>query len=235
LSDFNTASITVPVHLGVILDGNRRWAQEQGLPNIEGHKRGYANLHKNVKRAADRGVKYISAYVFSTENWDRTAEEVGYLMDLFVWAASNDIERYVRDGFKIVFLGSKKRLSDKVLRAMDYAEAKSRHNTRAVLAYCMNYGGHTELAEGVARLIEDGIPASEVTTSKLAEYLYHPEIPALDFIIRFSGEQRLSGFMMWRSEYAELYFTSKHWPTFTEEDLDTALLEYSNRKRRFGK
>lgn len=227
-------STTVPQHLGLILDGNRRWARSQGLPLLEGHRVGYKNLHTVVKRAVDRGVKYISAYVFSTENWRRAKDEVTYLMDLFVTVATKELEPYARDGIRVVFVGSREHLSRKVLEAMDAAEARTRANTRAILAICFNYGGQLELAEGVAQLVRDGVAADEVTPERLAEYLYHPEIPAVDLVIRTSGEQRLSNFMLWRVAYAELYFTEITWPAFTVDELDAALDEYDNRQRRYG-
>jgi undecaprenyl diphosphate synthase len=225
----------VPQHVGLILDGNRRWARANGLPQLEGHRKGYQNLHRIALHARDKGVKYISAYVFSTENWDRSKEEVDYLMDLLVWVATKEIDKYVRDGFKIVFAGTRTRLSARVLQAIENAEAKTAHNDRATVLLCMNYGGHTELAEGVARLVADGVTEDKVTKEKLAEYLYHPEIPPVDLIIRTSGEQRLSNFMLWRAAYAELYFTPVHWPGFGPGDLDAALEEYVARFRRFGK
>jgi len=225
----------VPTHLGLILDGNRRWARAEGLPQLEGHRRGYENLHEIVREAVGRGVRYVSAYVFSTENWRRSSEEVEYLMDLLVWIATKELGKYAREGLKVVFVGSRERLSVKVLRAIESAEAKTAHNTRAVVAMCFNYGGHVELAEGVARLVADGVAAAEVTVERLAGYLYHPELPPVDFVIRTSGEQRLSGFMLWRVSYAELYFTPTPWPAFTVADLGVAFDEYERRQRRFGK
>ena len=224
----------VPQHVGLILDGNRRWARAAGLPQLEGHRKGYNNLHRIGLHAMKRGVKFISAYVFSTENWNRSQEEVDYLMDLLVWVATKEIDKYVRDGFTVRFAGSRHRLSEKVLRAVESAEAKTAHNDKVTMVVCLNYGGHTELAEGVARMIHDGVPAAEVTPEKLAEYLYQPEVPPVDLIIRTSGEQRLSNFMLWRAAYAELYFTPVHWPAFGEGDLDAALDEYAQRQRRFG-
>jgi undecaprenyl diphosphate synthase len=225
---------SVPVHLGLILDGNRRWARAQGMPQLEGHRQGYQNLHDVALAAFDRGVKYVSAYVFSTENWNRTKEEVDYLMNLFVWVATKEIDKYVHEGLKVVFMGSRERLSKRVLKGIESAESKTAHNTRGVVVLCLNYGGHTELAEGVARLVRDGVPAEEVTVHKLAEYLYQPEVPPVDLIIRTSGEQRLSNFMLWRSAYSELYFVEKPWPAFTVADLDEALEDYASRNRRFG-
>ncbi len=225
---------SIPVHVGLILDGNRRWAKAQGLPKLEGHRRGADNLLEITRAASDAGVKYVSAYVWSTENWDRAQEEVDYLMDLMVWVATKEIKKYAKEGIKVVFMGSRKRLSPKVLRAIENAEAKTKDSSGTVLALCFNYGGQTELAEGVARLVADGVPAADVTVGRLEQYLYHPEVPAIDLLIRTSGEQRLSGFMLWRASYAELYFTPLSWPAFKPDDLDVALAEYARRQRRFG-
>jgi undecaprenyl diphosphate synthase len=185
--------------------------------------------------AIDRGVKFVSAYVFSTENWNRTAEEVGYLMDLLVWVATKEVQKYVKEGNRIVFVGSRARLSAKVRKAIDSAEVKTAHNTRGTVALCLNYGGHAELAEGVTRLMRDGVRPEEVTPERLSQYLYRPELPVVDLVIRTSGEQRLSGFMLWRVGYAELYFATRHWPAFTVVDLDLALADFAARKRRYGK
>ena len=224
----------VPQHVGLILDGNRRWARAAGLPQLEGHRKGYNNLHRIGLHAMKRGVKYISAYVFSTENWNRSQEEVDYLMELLVWVATKEIDKYVRDGFRVRFAGSRQRLSQKVLRAVESAEAKTAHNDKVTMVVCLNYGGHTEVAEGVARMMRDGVQAEAVTPEKVAEYLYLPDVPPVDLIVRTSGEQRLSNFMLWRAAYAELYFTPVHWPAFGEGDLDAALEEYAQRQRRFG-
>jgi len=225
----------IPQHLGLILDGNRRWARAQGYPQLEGHRRGYENLFKIASAAVDRGVKYVSAYIFSTENWNRAQEEVNYLMDLLVWVATKEIEKYDRNGLKIVFLASRSLLSDKVKAAVEYAEQRTQKRERGVVAFCLNYGGHTELAEGVANLLREGISPQDVTPARLAHCLYHPEIPEVDLVLRTSGEQRLSGFMLWRIAYAELYFTGIPWPAFTSADLDSALGEFAARQRRYGK
>ncbi len=224
----------MPVHLGLIIDGNRRWAVQEGLPKLEGHRRGYNNLHKITLAAAERGVKYISAFVFSTENWERTREEVDYLMEMMVWIATKEVDTYSKEGFRLLFLGSRTRLSARVIRAIESAEHKTKDGKRAVVALCFNYGGQTELAEGVARMLADGVAPREATPEKISTYLYHPEVPLIDFLIRTSGEQRLSGFMLWRASYAELYFTPKLWPAFSVSDLDAALDEYGRRQRRFG-
>jgi undecaprenyl diphosphate synthase len=224
----------VPVHVGLILDGNRRWAKERGKPIVEGHRAGYAALREVALRAADRGVQYLSAFVFSTENWKRSADEVGFLMDLLIWVTQHETDKYQDKGIRLVVIGSWEGVSSRVREALESAERKTADCDRMVLGLCFNYGGQLELTEGVARLVADGVPANQITSAKIAEYLYHPEIPPLDFVVRSSGEQRLSNFMLWRAAYAELLFVEKNWPAFTPEDFDMALEEYASRQRRFG-
>jgi undecaprenyl diphosphate synthase len=231
------AEDAAPRHVGFILDGNRRWAKAQGLPQFEGHRRGYANLRTITRAAAARGVKYISAFVFSTENWQRAQEEVDYLMQMLVTEVlvPKEMAYYIQEGIAIKFLGSRERLSPKLVQSLEAAERDTAGGTKVVVALCFNYGGQLELAEAAARMIEEGTPAAEISVDKLQSYLYHPEIPPIDLVIRTSGEQRLSGFMLWRAAYAELYFTDVHWPAFTETDFDAALADYARRQRRFGK
>lgn len=224
----------VPAHVGLILDGNRRWASAQGLPKLEGHRRGYENLYTIARRAKQRGVQFVSAYVFSTENWERSKREVAYLMNLLVWVATVEIEKYDQEGIRLVVLGSRRRLSRRVLKAIESAEARTAHNVQMTLGLCLNYGGHLELAEGVARLVAEGVRPEAITPECISSYLYHPEIPPIDLLIRTSGEQRLSNFMLWRAAYAELWFCAKHWPAFTALDFDDALANFAKRQRRFG-
>ncbi len=228
-------TLLVPQHLGLILDGNRRWAKEQGKPAFEGHKAGYATLKTIAEAALDRGVKYLTAYVFSTENWNRTEEEVGFLMDFLHWVVTKEIDEIHNKGIRIRFLGSESRVQPKILEAIRKAEAKTAANTTGQLALCFNYGGQQEISEAVARMISEGVKPEEVTPEKIASYLYAPDIPDIDMVIRTSGEQRLSNFMLWRTAYSELYFdNTKHWPDFSVADLDLALAEYARRDRRFG-
>lgn len=224
----------VPVHLGLILDGNRRWASEHGFKPFEGHRRGYLRLRKVAEAAFDRGVKYVSAFVFSTENWNRSSEEVSYLMDLMYWVATKEVGKLHKNNIRIVFLGSKKRLEPRIVKAIDDAEEKTNHNTGGTLALCLNYGGQQELADAAALLIKKGVKAKDVTPELLAKNLYGPQLPPIDLIIRTSGEQRLSGFMLWSAAYAELKFVLKNWPAFTVADLEEALKDYALRQRRFG-
>lgn len=225
----------LPNHLGLILDGNRRWAKEQGIPTLQGHRRGYENLKTIGDAAIEKGIKFISAFVFSTENWNRAKAEVKYLMDLLFWVATHEVEEYHKKNIRVVFLGKETPLPKRHLAAIRKAEIKTQHNTRGTLALCLNYGGQTEIAEAVQQIMAVGQSSAAVTPELIRQHLYHPEVPDIDLIIRTSGEQRLSNFMLWRSAYAELYFCDKHWPAFTEADLDKALAEYSERVRRFGR
>ncbi|MGZ6004710.1 MAG: polyprenyl diphosphate synthase [Candidatus Saccharimonadales bacterium] len=224
----------VPVHLGLILDGNRRWAKEHGLKPFEGHRRGYLRLRKVAEAAFDRGVKYVSAFVFSTENWDRSPEEVSYLMDLLYWVATKEVNKLHKNNVRVIFLGSKKGLEPRIIKVIADAQDKTAHNTGGTLALCLNYGGQQELADAAARLIRKGVKAEEVTPELLSKNLYGPSLPPIDLIIRTSGEQRLSGFMLWSAAYAELKFVLKNWPAFTVGDLEDALKDYALRQRRFG-
>ena len=224
----------LPKHIGIILDGNRRWARAKGLPTLEGHRKGYENLKTIGAAAIERGIKYVSAYVFSTENWNRAQDEVDYLMNLLVWVAKHEVAEMNKQGIRVRFVGSRERLSDKVLEAIEDAEEKTNANTRGTLALCLNYGGYQELVDAFKNMMEAGIKKSEVTADVISKYLYQADIPPVDLIIRTSGEQRTSGFMLARSAYAELYFTDKFWPDFTVKDLDEALTDFAKRQRRFG-
>jgi undecaprenyl diphosphate synthase len=228
------SSPAVPVHLGLILDGNRRWAKEQGLRPFEGHRRGYLRLKQVALAAFDRGVQYVSAYVFSTENWNRSTEEVAYLMDLLNWVATHELVKLHKQGIRVIFLGSDRGLSPAIVQAIRAGEAKTAGNTGGTLALCLNYGGQQELADAAANLIRSGVAADAVTPELITQYLYGPTLPPVDFIIRTSGEQRLSGFMLWSAAYAEIKFVLKNWPAFTVTDLDVALKDYASRTRRFG-
>lgn len=226
---------SIPRHLGLILDGNRRWAKERGLPTLEGHRQGAEAFKTTALAAFDRGVEFVSAYAFSTENWQRTEEEVGYLMRLFVKAVEKHLNTFNKAGIRIVILGRMKELPDDVRTALEKTEAKTNDNTRGTLAICVNYGGKEELVDAVKKLVAKGVSTSEINRQMIENALYHPEVPGIDLLIRTSGENRTSGFMLYRSDYAELYFTETMWPDFDETELDKALNEYAKRKRRFGK
>lgn len=229
----NTA--TVPMHVGIILDGNRRWAKENGLSSLEGHKKGSEVFRDIAQAALDRGVKYMSAFVFSSENWNRSKEEVAYLMDLFIWMAKKEAKELAKKNIKVCFLGERTNLSPKLLKAMDDAEEKTKDNTKGTVLFCLNYGGKQEIVSAVNKILQKNPGATSITEEQIIENLYQPEVPPVDFVIRTSGEHRLSNFMLWRSAYSELYFAKKHWPAFTKDDLNEALDKYASRQRRFGK
>ena len=206
----------MPNHIGLILDGNRRWAKENGCKStLEGHKQGYDSLKKVAEYAFDKGVSNVSAFVFSTENWNRSKKEVDYLMKLLLRMMKRDVKELHRKGVKVLWLGTRIGLKPDILQAIEDAVKKTEQNIKGTLAFCLNYGGQQELADATARIVEKGYSSEEIT-------------PAT------SGEQRLSGFQLWRCSYAELYFTDKKWPAFSNEDLDLALQEFANRNRRFG-
>lgn len=226
--------LSVPKHLGLILDGNRRWARDQGLPTLEGHRKGYDNLKKITKAAFAKGVEYVSAYIFSTENWSRTKEEVDYLMNLAMRIATKDAKELMKENIRIVVLGIEDKVPPKLIEAWRQVEEDSKNNTGGTLALCFNYGGIREITDAVKKIVHSGMGAEAITEETIAENLYHPEIPPVDFMVRTSGEQRTSNFMLWRLAYAELYFAQPHWPAFDEGELDKAFEEYSRRNRRFG-
>lgn len=227
-------SVSFPTHVGIILDGNRRWAKANGLSANDGHTEGLENLRDIVKHAIRTGIPYLSVFVFSTENWSRAKEEVGHLMNLVNRAMTKYLDEFDQEGAKVIVVGSDENVPKNVLKTLKNAETKTASNTRGVLALCFNYGGQQEIADAVKKIIKSGVSTDNINPELITDNLYQPSLPPVDLMIRTSGEQRTSGFMLWRSAYAELYFIDKHWPDFTPADLDTALAEYASRQRRFG-
>ena len=225
--------LSTPRHVGLILDGNRRWAKANGLPALEGHRAGYSNLKEMAKYAVNQGVDYVSAYIFSAENWKRSKEEVSYLLDLALWVATKEVREVHKEGIRVRFLGRQQGLSNKLIKAIQKAEELTKNNKRGTLALCFNYGGKQEIVDAAQELLDTN-KTLKLTVEDFSGALYAPDIPSMDLIIRTSGEQRLSNFMLWRAAYAELYFVKKHWPAFTTDDFDEALAEFANRQRRFG-
>lgn len=223
-----------PEHISIILDGNRRWAKERGLPTFEGHKKGYENLKIIAESAFEKGIKYVSAFCFSTENWNRSKEEVGYLIDLARQVIRRDAEKLGKQGVRIIFMGEENGLPEDLAQNGRKLTQKTKNNTKGTLIICFNYGGMQEVAQAVRKIINNGVTESEITPELISRNLYFPEVPPVDLLIRTSGEQRISNFMLWRAAYAEFYFIKKHWPDFTTKDLDFALNEYASRNRRFG-
>lgn len=224
----------VPTHIGYILDGNRRWAKKHGLPTYEGHLAGYNALHEVIEATSDAGVKYISLYTFSTQNWTRAAEEVQGIMSLIRRLFKSDIKRLVKEDYRVVVLGSREGVPADIAKYIDEAEERSKNGTKATLAICFNYGGQEEIVRAARRLIEQKMSTGNVTLESFAAAIDHPEVPPCDLIVRTSGEQRLSDFMLWRSAYSEFLFLDKYWPEMTKQDITDILEEYTGRKRRFG-
>ena len=224
----------VPQHIGYILDGNRRWAKQHGLPVYEGHLAGYNALYDVIDATSDAGVKYISLYTFSTQNWSRAEEEVRGIMRLMRRLFKSDIKRLVKDGYKVVVLGSRDHLPEDIAGFIETAEKDSRQGERATLAICFNYGGQEEIVRAARRLVEQSVAPSDITLESFASALDHPEVPPCDVIVRTSGELRLSDFMLWRAAYSEFIFLDKFWPEMTKQDVTAILEEYTRRTRRFG-
>jgi undecaprenyl diphosphate synthase len=225
---------TVPTHIGYIVDGNRRWAKKHGIPTYEGHLAGYNAIIEVVLATIDAGVKYVSAYTFSTENWKRSESEISKIMGLVLRLLTSDIHILQENGIRLRVLGSRDRLSKGVLKAIDEAELKTAGNTRGTLAVCFNYGGQLEIADACKKIVQEGIAPEDITLDTIAEHLYVPEVPPLDIVVRTSGEQRTSNFMLWRAAYSEFIFLEKLWPDMTKDDVAAILEEYSRRGRRFG-
>lgn len=227
-------SRTVPLHLGLILDGNRRWAKANNLSQLEGHKKGYENLKTIGLAAVEAGVRYVSVFVFSTENWNRSKREVDYLMKLLYRVATDDLEEFHEKNIRVRFAGRKDKLNKKIIQAIEKVEAKTKQNNGGELILCLNYGGQQEIVDATKRLINSKVKASHVSQSVFEKYLYVADVPPIDLVVRTSGEQRLSNFMLWRTAYSELIFTDKQWPDFNEGDLQKSLMEFGRRRRRFG-
>ncbi len=224
-------NIKIPTHVGIILDGNGRWAKARGLKRTAGHLAGYKNLLKLSKYILDKGTKYLSVFAFSTENFLRPAEEVNYLMDLFIKGFNEDRGYFKKENIKVVFSGRKDKLSSKVLTAMAKMEEETENNTLGTLNICLNYGGRAEIVDAVNKIIKNG--EKEITEESFKNYLYN-DLPDIDFMIRTSGELRISNFMLWQISYAELYFPKCYFPDFNEIEYDKALIEFTKRDRRFG-
>lgn len=222
-------------HLGIIMDGNRRWAKREGLPTLEGHRRGFDSAREIVKHAFERGIKYVTLFTFSKENWNRSTEEVNYLMNLFSSLIIQYADDLKKQGIRLKFLGKLSDFSPSIQEKAKRAEQDTSGGQNGQLNLAFGYGGQQEIADAIASLLKEGIGTQQVTPELIRSHLYGPDLPDLDFIIRTSGEQRTSGFMLWQAAYAELYFSPLFWPEFSAHDLDEALQEFSNRQRRFGR
>ncbi|OGK37882.1 di-trans,poly-cis-decaprenylcistransferase [Candidatus Roizmanbacteria bacterium RIFCSPHIGHO2_12_FULL_41_11] len=224
----------LPLHVAIIPDGNRRWAVNRGLPTAEGHRRGFNNTVKLIKKARELGIKVLTLWAFSTENWIRKKEEVNHLMDIFVRMIDKFTREAVKNNTRIIHLGRKDRIPKNLKEKIDYAETTTKDFNKNILAIALDYGGRDEIVRGVAKAIKEGknLPVSE---GSFRHYLDSSQLPDVDLIIRTSGERRLSGFLLWEAPYAELTFVDQHFPDFSPGDFASCINDYTTRQRRFGK
>ena len=229
----------VPNHIAIILDGNRRWAKMRGLPTLQGHTEGADNLERIARYCSKIGVKYLTAYAFSTENWKRTKEEVGYLMNLMADYINSFEVRFKDSNAIIKLVGDIDRLPKKLQDSIIKIEEKTKNNTGLTLNLCINYGGREEIVNAtkvIASKVSSGeLKLTDINEGMFSTYLRTGNTPDPDLFIRAGGEKRLSGFLLWQSSYSELYFSDVLWPDFNELELDKAINEFNNRKRNFGK
>lgn len=224
----------IPKHIGIILDGNRRFARANGLPTFEGHRQGLNNLKKIARHAFKSGVAVLTVYAFSIENWKRDKEEVAYLMDLFKIFVNKELDIIAKEGVKVNFFGRREDFDKDLQESMLKAVEKTKNNTKGVLNICLSYGGRDEIVRAFKKILAQAIKASEINEDLVNKNLDSAGLPDPDLIIRTSGEQRLSGFLTWQSVYSEFYFPKKDWPDFEPQDFDLAIEEYNKRQRRFG-
>lgn len=222
----------VPACIGIIMDGNRRWAHSCGLPQFEGHRRGYAKLLDCADWAIEAGVRHLIVYAFSNENWNRSAEEVSYLMNLFRTLLADFGTKALRKGVRLIFLGERKRFSDDLCSGMSRLEEETKQCATLTLGVALSYGGRTEIVSAIRSLSEE--EKNTITEESFSKKLWTRDFPDPDMIIRTSGEERLSGFLPWQSVYSEFFFVTSYWPAFTKKDFFGLLQAYAERTRRRG-
>jgi undecaprenyl diphosphate synthase len=223
--------MAIPQCVGIILDGNRRWAKERGLPTLEGHRRGKDNIETIALAARDLGIKHLVVYAFSTENWKRTEDEVGYLMRLFEEVARTSVGRLHDEHIAVRFIGQRERFTRGLREAMENAEKNNPENPKLTLWVCISYGGRAEIVSAAKEAAAEG----EITEDSLAKHLWSAGMPEPDIIIRPGGERRISNFLLWQSAYSEFFFIDTKWPDFTKVELEKILEEFGARERRRGK
>lgn len=225
------SSLKIPNHVAVIVDGNGRWAKERGLSRLKGHDAGFENLKDICEYALSKGIKIVSLYVFSTENFKRDKQEVDHLMDLFVMMFKKDKDYFMKNNIKVLFSGRNEPLPKSVIKARDSLIEMTKNNTGGIVNFCMNYGGRAEIVDAYKKMLNDGV--TDIDEDTVSHYMYN-DLPDVDLMIRTSGELRLSNFLLWQNSYAEFYFPDTKFPDFTRDDFDKAILEYTKRDRRFG-
>lgn len=231
----NIPSEKIPQHVAMIMDGNGRWALQRGLPRLAGHKAGTENLRRVIRATVEFGVKYLTIYAFSTENWGRPAEEVNGLMLILQNVIDRELNELHNEGVQLRHIGRLERLDPAIQKKVLHAIELTKNNDRLILNVAFNYGGRDEIVNAIQHIIKDGIPAQDVTDELVNRYLYTAGVPDPDLIIRTSGELRVSNFLIWQAAYSEWYITPTFWPDFDKEEYRRALETYANRDRRYGK
>ena len=231
----NVPAERVPRHIAVIMDGNGRWAKKRGLPRLLGHRQGTENLRRIIKACVRAGVRYLTIYAFSTENWGRPQDELKGLMQIFNDAFVNEISELVREGVRILHIGQREGIPADLLNKIDQAVERSKDNDRLILSVGLNYGGRNEIMHAVRKIVASGVAPEEVTEALISESLFTAGTPDPNLVIRTSGEYRISNFLLWQSAYAEWDFPDTLWPDFGVEELYASIERYAKRDRRFGK
>lgn len=224
----------MPAHVAIVPDGNGRWAEKRGLPRLAGHQAGVRKMRTLIEYLNSLQIKFVTLYGFSTENWGRPAEEVKGLFRILVERIDQDVPKLHRKGIKVRHIGRLGELPERLQSSIRNAEELTKNNTELTLGLAFNYGGHVEIIDAIRRIVAEGIPPENIDEKLFNNYLYTAGIPDVDLLIRTGDEWRLSNFLLWQTAYSEYYFTDVLWPDFTKEDMDKALIAYSQRERRFG-
>jgi len=222
-------------HIAIIMDGNRRWAKEHFLPSMMGHKKGVDALKKVTRACDDFGVKYLTLYAFSTENWNRKQEEVDFLMDLLATTLKSELKELNENNVKMNFIGDLNALNKNLQNILDESRETTKNNTGVVLTVAINYGSRDEITHAIKNIIKDKKQEEEITQELISQYLYTKNMPDPDLLIRTSGEKRISNYLLWQIAYSEIYITQTYWPEFDKEKLAEAIIEFGLRQRRYGK
>lgn len=230
----DVAAQPAPHHLGIIMDGNGRWARARNLPRLAGHQAGVNNIRPVLEACVEFGIKVLTIYAFSTENWQRPPDEVSGLMRLLGLTIERQLNDLDRNGVRILHSGRMDGINQHLQKQIRHALEVTQHNERIILNVAFNYGGRAEILDGIRRVIQDGVNPNELTEELFSKYLYH-DLPDPDLVIRTGGEWRLSNFLIWQAAYAEYYTTPTFWPDFDRAELRKALVEYNRRERRFGR
>ena len=226
---------SVPTHVAIIMDGNGRWAKARGLPRAAGHRAGSENLRRVLRAAADFGIRILTVYAFSTENWERPRQEVRVLLGLVERVIDSELDELNRNGVQIRHIGRTAGLDARLVKKIEYAQELTKNNDRLILNIAFNYSGRTEIVDAVRQIIAEGIPADQVDEGTIKRYLSTGDLPDPDLIIRSAGDLRLSNFLLWQAAYAEFYVTPAFWPDFDRQELYKALDAYQRRERTFGR